>query len=80
MTVDLWVEQADRSLVMLQIPMQAFEIAAAELDEVAQTEQVYTFPELEGSVFTEESFSIEVDRARISGTLTIPELQGNFQE
>ncbi|MFY9437252.1 MAG: alpha/beta fold hydrolase [Limnochordia bacterium] len=77
-TVDLWVEQADRSLVMLQIPMQAFEIAAAELDEVAQTEQVYTFPELEGSVFTEESFSIEVDRARISGTLTIPELQGKL--
>jgi len=77
-SVDLWVEQTDRSLVKLHIPMQAFEITAAELDDDLEVKQVNTFADIEGCDFREEDFAIEVDRATISGTLTIPDLPGKL--
>ena len=69
--VDVWVDQADRTLIKLHIPMQAFEIIAQGVD--AEPEQAQFFTDFGGCSFSEEDFRIEVEQAMISGTLTIPD-------
>lgn len=69
--VDLWVDQQDRSLVKLEIPMQGFEIVAVDLE--LEPEQVRAFKDFGGHDFVEMDFQVDVEQAVISGSLTIPE-------
>src|SRR5690606_31956560 len=74
--VDVWVEQIDRSLVKLHIPMQAFEIEAVDLALDPEAERV--FDDFGGFNFQELEFSLNVERAKLSGTMTIPEVDGEL--
>jgi len=70
--VDLWVDQTDRCLVKLHIPMQAFEITAIDLQQEPEAARV--FDDFGGYSFSETQFQISVDRATLSGTITIPKV------
>lgn len=69
--VDIWVDQSDRSLVKLAIPMQAYEIIATDLNQEPEPERV--FADFGGLQFSESTFTIEAANAKLSGTVTIPE-------
>lgn len=72
--VDLWVDQSDRSLLKLQIPMQAFEIEAVDLGAAPEPPRI--FDDFGGYGFRDLDFHINVDRAKLSGTMTVPEVSG----
>lgn len=75
--VDLWVDQSDRSLVKLHIPMQAFELVAQDLVDI-EHEKPRVFTDFGNYSFTDQDFLTDGDRATISGTLTLPDLKGTL--
>lgn len=74
--VDIWVDQTDRSLVKLNIPMQAYEITATDIESKPEVERV--FKDFGGYDFQEADFHIDVERATLSGTMTIPKVDGKL--
>ncbi len=74
--VDIWVDPIDRSLVKLQIPMQAFELDAIGLE--TEPEMKRSFKDFGGHDFVETELMLGVNRAVISGTLSVPNLVGKF--
>ncbi len=68
--IDIWVDIKDRSLIKLNIPMQAYEITMIGLDEEPELERV--FKDFGGFDFKEKIVEVKTNGAVISGTLSIP--------